>query len=469
MREPATLLCIAVIAGLFWLDRDREARTSKGLWVSIVYLAIECSRPVSAWLGMTPQASGTSIYLEGSPIDRAMGLLLLIAGLIVILTRARRAGELLRKHGPVLVYFSYAALSVLWSDYPYVTFKHWTKGVSDVLMVLIVVTEADPEAAIRRVLARTGFVLIPLSLLYSKFYPELGRFISPGWVTEYAGVTQNKNELGQICLIFGLGALWSLLTCWQVRNHVDRRRHMMAQVGLLVIILWLFVMANSMTSLSSFLLAGSLMVWLSRKSLNPRSPGVHAAVALTLSIAAFALFGDRSMVSVVGRNPTLTGRTDLWHWVVTLVKNPLLGTGYETFFMGPRLRELWGFDGGAFNSLQEAHNGYLEVYLNLGWIGVAIFVSLIVASYRKVIGVFRLNPVFGRLMVVWFVAALIYSFTEAGFRMQTPILFILFLAIMAAPKGARAEGPSNSEVEGEANLPELEPIADAGHSDWFVR
>lgn len=469
MREPATLLCIVFIAALFWLDRDSETRTSNGLWISIVYFAIECSRPVSVWLGMAPQASETSIYLEGSPIDRAAGLVLLAAGLIVIAARGRQVGRLLRKHGPIVAYFSYAAVSVLWSEYPYVTFKHWTKGICDVLMVLIVVTEANPEAAIKRVLARVGFVLIPLSLLYSKFYPELGRFISPGWVTEYAGVTQNKNELGQICLIFGLGALWSLCAYWRDRDHEDRRRHLMAQGGLLVVILWLFVMANSMTSLSSFVLAGGLMVWLSRKNVRPGSSSVHLAIALTLGVAAFALFGDRSMVSMVGRNPTLTGRTDLWHWVVTLVRNPWLGAGYESFFMGPRLKEFWVLDNGSFSGLQEAHSGYLEVYLNLGWVGVVIFASLVVTGYRKVISIFRSNPAFGRLTLAWFVAALIYGFTEAGFRMQTPILIIFFLAIMAAPEAARPADLPGSEFVQEASLAELAPAAGAGHRSWFIQ
>lgn len=284
---------------------------------------------------------------------------------------------------------------------------------------------------------------------------------------EYTGVTQNKNELGQICLIFGLGALWSLLSVWRAPERPDRRRRMMAQGGLLAIIVWLFVLANSMTSLSSFLLAGGLMLWISRKSFNVRSSSLHIAVAATLGIAAFALFGDRSMVSMVGRNPTLTGRTDLWHWVVTLVRNPLLGAGYETFFVGPRLKEFWRLDNGSFSGLQEAHNGYLEVYLNLGWIGVALFAALVVTGYRKVIAVFRSNPAFGRLTLAWFVAALIYGCTEAGFRMQTPILIILFLAIMAAPGATRAVEPSHSQDEHEMNLPELAPAAGAGYDDWF--
>lgn len=457
MREAATVLCIIVIGAFFWLDRDSESQTSKALWIPTLWIMINFSRPLSVWLGVAPTKGDTSIYVEGSPVDRAGYIVLLAAALIVLFIRSGRAGEMLRKHGAILAYFSLAAVSALWSDYPFVTFKHWTKGVGDVAMVLVIVTELHPEIAVKRILSRSGFVLIPLSLLFSKYYPELGRFLSPGWISEYAGVTQNKNQLGQICLIFGLGALWCFLSIWEQRELPDRRRRLMAYGGYLTIIIWLFVMANSMTSLSCVILAAAVMMWASRRRVWT-SGSIHAAAGTAIGLAAMALFGDRQMVTVVGRNATLTGRTDIWHWVLTLVRNPLLGTGYESFFMGPRLKAFWQLDNGAFASLQEAHNGYLEVYLNLGWVGVVIFAALIITGYQSVIAVYRSNPRFGRLTLAWFVAAVVYGFTEAGYRMLTPIWIALLLAIMAAPE-APAQGavPVEAPAEDIAALDNAEP------------
>ncbi len=53
------------------------------------------------------------------------------------------------------LFFLYAALSMAWSDYPFVTLKHWIKGIGDVMMVLIVLTEpniAGPSSAWSRAL-----------------------------------------------------------------------------------------------------------------------------------------------------------------------------------------------------------------------------------------------------------------------------------------------------------------------------
>jgi O-antigen ligase len=83
--------------------------------------------------------------------------------------------------------------------------------------------------------------------------------------------------------------------------------------------------------------------------------------------------------------------------------------------------------------IQEAHNGYIEVYLNLGWFGVALLGGLIVTGYRNVILMLRRNPEAAGLGLAFVIAAVLYSLTEAGFRMMSPIWFAFLLAITAAP------------------------------------
>ncbi|MGH9397740.1 MAG: O-antigen ligase family protein [Terriglobia bacterium] len=462
MQQIATVLCVIAIVGLFVLDRDREARTSKALWIPIIWILINASRPVSFWLGMAPTASESTVYLDGSPIDRFIYIVLLVAGLIVLINRREQVGPLLRRHWPILLFFSYCALSILWSGYPFVTFKHWTKGVGDVVMVLIVATDLEPKAALKRLLARAGFILIPLSLLFSKYYPELGRFLTPGWIMEYTGVTMNKNELGQICMIFGLGSLWCFLSAYRDREDAQRTRRLTAHAALLAIVIWLFCMANSMTSLSCVVLAGVVMVLAGRPAVVRKPSRVQLLVAAAVGLAVFALFFDPTgdLVASVGRNPTLTGRTDLWHWILTIAGNPWVGTGYESFFVGPRLHQLWALDDQAFYSLQEAHSGYLEVYLNLGWIGVSLFAVFMVTGYKKVIAAFRANPNVGRLCLAWFVAGTIYSLTEAGFRMLTPIWIFLLLAVMAVPEAALPESLSPPGLDQTDSVPEFASIVD---------
>ncbi len=86
----------------------------------------------------------------------------------------------------------------------------------------------------------------------------------------------------------------------------------------------------------------------------------------------------RDLAEAVGEDPTLTDRTKIWAFLLSMHTNPLLGTGYESFWLGPRLQWFWQTAG--LGALNEAHNGYLEVYLNLGIIGLFLLCGFLIAS-----------------------------------------------------------------------------------------
>jgi hypothetical protein len=86
-------------------------------------------------------------------------------------------------------------------------------------------------------------------------------------------------------------------------------------------------------------------------------------------------------VTLLGRNATLTDRTEVWELALRLQPNPILGAGFESFWLGQRLEDLWSKFWGKPN---QAHNGYIETYLNLGLIGLVILFAPILATFRKI-------------------------------------------------------------------------------------
>jgi O-antigen ligase len=154
-------------------------------------------------------------------------------------------------------------------------------------------------------------------------------------------------------------------------------------------------------------------------------------VAAATGVALFALFFNSSMLHSLGRNSTLTGRTEIWAAVLAQHTNPFIGTGFESFWMGTRMQSVWDL---SQVGIEESHNGYIEFYVNLGWIGVAILGLLIVSGYRNAIGLFRRSPQAGSVRIALFTAALIFNCTEAGFRMMTLIWIGFLLAITDVPQ-----------------------------------
>lgn len=423
----ATLICVAGIAGLFFLDRDKSIHTSPGLWLTVAWIWIIGSRSVSDWFGLTPanQSAG-----EGSPFDAAVFGILLILAIIVLIRRGRITVDCLKKSWPVLVYFAYCLLSVLWSDFADIAFKRWIKAIGDLAMVLVLVTDRDPIAALGRVFSRVGFILMPISVLLIRYFDKLGRGYDPDGYPIVTGVSTNKNMLGVIMFVLSLGAVWRLLATLSAKRRQHRGRHLVAEVTLLIFGIALLTMADSATSIACFALGTALILATYLPFIKRRPGRVHALVfTILLAGGILVLFGGQAgVVHALGRQTNLTGRTDIWAAVLPVVPNPLIGAGFESFWLGPRLEKVWSRLS-QYMHVNEAHNGYIEVYLNLGWIGLSLIALNLISGYKDAVAAFRRNPLFGSLMLAYVAAATIYSISEAGFRMLDPIWFFLLLAV----------------------------------------
>ncbi len=337
--EIATLLYLLMILGFFWLDRDGEARPSVALWVPVFWVWLSCSRSVAQWLQMGPQIDPSNAGAQTSPLDEMVYTALMAVGLTVLVRRRKQVWKLLLANGPILLFFLYCALSLMWSDYPDVAFKRLIKALGDVVMIFIVLSDVEPYAAVKRLLARTGYVLIPLSVLFIKYYPNYARYYD-SWTGQayYSGVTTNKNALGAVCLLFGVGAVWRFLAAWQENRGSERVRRLIVQGAILGMVFWLFQIANSMTSISCFLLSSSLLLVMTFRSVARRPVVLHILVAtMVLVCSSVAFLGmDPELLVAMGRNPTLTDRTDVWQLLLKIANNPWFGTGFESFWLGPR-------------------------------------------------------------------------------------------------------------------------------------
>ena len=437
-RSIATVIFALGILGLFVLDRKDKA--SLALWIPVAWVFLAGSRMVSQWLQQGIAMEGTpDQVLDGNPLDRFILSGLLVAGLMVLLARGRRIETLARALGPILLFLLYGAVSIIWSDYPDVALKRWVKAFTDVVMVLVILTDADPSAAVKRLLGRLGFLLIPLSVLLIVYYPQIGREHDPWtWRENYVGVATSKNGLGYVCLVFGLGSLWHVLEASQGGRAARGSGPLIAHSTVLLMTLVLFWKVNSATSLVCFLVGGGLIALTKRSAFVRETAALHFLVGAVLFLCLFGLFlnAGTDIVEALGRDPTLTGRTALWDQVLRMTVNPWFGAGFESFWLGERLERLWATYWWHPN---QAHNGYLEVFLNLGWLGVALLSFVIAWGYRNVLGALRRNPEAGGLRLAFFVVALVYNLTEAAFRVMHPVWIAFLLAVAVVPEASRRQ------------------------------
>src|ERR1051326_6751286 len=292
----ASLVCGCGIVGLFYLDRDTTVCTSKAHWLPVIYLWIVGSRPVSAWLGITP-SPGRNIQLDGSPVDAAILGILLIAAVAVLVRRSKSVLAFITANRALQVYFLYCLISIAWSYHPDIAMKRWIKALADPAMCLVIVTDPQPVAAIKRLISRVGFLLLPISVLLIKYYDHLGRGYTPDGQPMNTGVTTFKNELGVTVLVISLSTVWNVMILLRDRNQPKRGRQLLAKGTLLAFGVALFAMAGSQTSSASFILGSVLILAAGLRTVKNR-PGILHVLCLVIFVVGglTALFGGGAAV-----------------------------------------------------------------------------------------------------------------------------------------------------------------------------
>ena len=122
-------------------------------------------------------------------------------------------------------------------------------------MVLVIVTDAQPVAALKRLFSRVGFLFCCTYVrLLIKYYGDLGRGYTPDGDQMNTGVTTNKNALGIILLVVRLGTVWRISSLLRTKNGANRARQLFAETVLLAFEISLLGMADCKTCISCFML-----------------------------------------------------------------------------------------------------------------------------------------------------------------------------------------------------------------------
>ena len=291
----------------------------------------------------------------------------------------------------------------------------------------MVLSDPRPLEAVRAVLRRLGYLLIPLSIMLDKYFPELSKQYDP-WtgIGYYAGASTSKNMLGLMCLVSGLFFFWDIVTRWRDRKQKRTKRILLIDAALFGMTVWLLHTAESTTSYVC-LGIGCMVLLLAHTKFYRRHPRlVQILIPSLFCVYLFLDFGlgmNGSLAQAVGKSATLSDRTKIWAFLLSMHTNPVIGTGYQTFWLGWRLQYVWTKSGLGF--LNEAHNGYLEVYLEEGIAGVAVLAVFLAQGYYGICRRLKRSSNLAVLgMAVW-IAFLFYNMSEAAF--ENGLFYAMFL------------------------------------------
>jgi len=319
---------------------------------------------------------------------------------------------------PLITVLGFAFASVFWSQDPGLSLRRATAlGLSLVFGVYLASRFSQKEQF--RLLAWAFGVCI----VFSFFFELLGLNPSQGYPGWY-GVFDIKNELGQAMVLSALVFLF-----WK---KVEPQHKALAQTGLLASVL-LLGLSRGMTAVVVFVVLMVLLPYL-RWTLRKSRRGVVGGITFLLGAGVLSVFYMAThledVTSLLGKDPDLTGRVPLW-FVVTVMalQRPWLGYGFNAFWLPDQAytSRIWRL---LTWTPPQAHNGILELWLELGVIGTGLFFLVFAYYVAKALSFSRQNP---GPDSTWPLAFLIFLFlanlTTACIIQGNNIYFNLYVAL----------------------------------------
>ena len=289
---------------------------------------------------------------------------------------------------------------------------------------------------------RLSYLLFPLSVAFIRYFPAIGRTPSRGGDNLFIGVSTHKNTLG--VLVFVL-SVFLVVDLWMMRQQPERRQKTdeWIRYGMLAMGLWLLLTCGSMTSLTCLIL-GCVLFWGTGYLLQMHDPsGMLVRCLAAIACLATLEFGfdiSGMILDLLGRDRTLTGRTEIWEMVQQTQTDPLIGSGFYSFWSTNGAREISALFLGTLNS---AHNGFLEMYLDGGAIGLALLILLLLTWARRSVRRMLEGTVLGRLALCFWILTVIYNFSETDYFRLEPLWFTLLVLMVECPPSREARAEDN--------------------------
>ena len=261
-----------------------------------------------------------------------------------------------------------------------------------------------------------------LCILFIVAFPSLARETGL-YEGAWRGVYAQKNVLARMML---LGALNFILLALDSRKY---RYLLWLGCGLSVMLL---LLANSKTALAAFL-AIVILIPLFRAlrwNYSVALPFFTVLILSCSSIAILLLGNAETILKALGRDLTLTGRTGIWAIVLDKIwQHPWLGYGFRGFWLGMEgeSADIW-YE--TYFMSPNAHNGFLDLALELGLIGLIFFLLSFLYSCFRAITWLRLNRTTeGLWPIVYLTALLLCNLTESLILEPNYILWVLYTSV----------------------------------------
>jgi len=346
--------------------------------------------------------------VDGSPAWRLVLGISYLGVALVLLPWYRETLFVLRRNWSLVLLLVLAALSSLWAAMPDLVFRKTIGLFGTTLFGIALAVRVSFQEQLR-MLSWLFRILAVLSLGCVVLFPKYGISGEGEWM----GVFGYKNALGTA---MGL----SLLVEWQL-PAASRLAKVLKSLAMLLSV---FLLLNSDSVTPGVALVGALVFVNVYKfaTLRLRVPSYAFFVIITVLVSvglSFVFANSDRVMGLIGRSSNLTGRTEIWSMVIAFIpQKPILGYGYSAFWLGAS-PESFVVNRVLGGPVQYSHNGYLEMLLTLGVIGLLLTLILLGTGIKRALELSRQRQLGTELWPLTFLVYFIFhNLGEVTIAMQ---------------------------------------------------
>lgn len=364
-------------------------------------------------------ARGVDTYsAEGDRLSQVMWAVVYLMMLPGVFVFSKRIYDVAKLDRWLLALTALAIISVTWSALPGLTFRRSAALLATTLFGAYVAARYTIAEQLRMLAWALGVAAI-LSLLCALLVPQFGIGDDRFW----RGVFTHKNSLGRLM------ALSTIVFFTLAKGARERRALKWLMGALSVALLALSGSSTGIVIAVGLFLTVSVIAWVQRSPQKRLVPGL----ILVTFLGAFALLSGTMLLGpfmeLLGKDDTLTGRTFVWASAMDAIANrPLLGYGYSAFWPsaeGERIQSLLG------PVFVHAHNGYLDLALQLGALGLVAFVFTLARNLWRALTT-RVAEFEQIWPTIFFVFLLMYNMTESSILGRNNLFWILYVSTTLA-------------------------------------
>jgi exopolysaccharide production protein ExoQ len=319
------------------------------------------------------------------------------------------------------VLMTIALASTVWSGNPGITLRRSFALLLTTVFGVYLARRFSLKAQLR-LLASCLSLAALVSLFLALALPRYGVYGTQGW----CGIYSHKNSLGQfMCLsavIFLILVLEGSIPSWIA----------WLGLGFSVSLLW---QSHAKTALIVFvIIAVILPVYRGLRSHYILAvPWAIISIIVAGSTLLWTLDSLEPIMGAIGKDATFTGRTKIWELVIMEIsQRPLLGYGYGAFWLGwgSESEEIWLTLYDWRGTLSHAHNGFLQLCLDLGLLGCWIFILGFVRNLLRAIAWLRSHKTAEGLWPLTYLTFLIlFNLTESTLVTRNSLFWVLYVSV----------------------------------------